>query len=478
MNRHPGRENQGEFRELLQRYHKLRQGAAGIYLEEEEFEQIIHHLLDEEKYPQGWEASHLGLQQHQFSASLTILKAEALCLLHQYTEAYEVTDQALALDAGLADIYVVRADAAMALGLTQEAKNSIDIIVQQFEGTEKIEALFELSEVFDDHEAFNEVFDCMKAILKYDPNQEEALYKICFWADYTGRSEDSIRLHKEILEENPFNELAWFNLGTAYQGVKLYEKAIDAYQYAVAINQKFDYAYRNLGDAYIRLKKYKEAIEALEKVLEFAVPEALIYEAIGHCYERLGKFPQARLNFKKASHINPDQAQLLLQIARTYMHEHRWARAIPYLESALRQVPMQPDANLALGRCYRALERYEEALPHFGNVLTIRPKNLQGWQALLGCLLDMKAYKEGSDCCIMGWNQTGGKPIFYCWQAIFQLASGSLKQAVEQIDRLAIAHPKLIKTLLEIYPDALKHPPILEVLNQHKLLRKRRNRKD
>lgn len=478
MYRQPGRNNQGEFRELLQRYHKLRQGVAGIYLEEDDFEQIIHHFLDEEKHQQGLDASEIGLQQHQFSASLLALKAEALCLLHLYNEAFAATDQAMALDAGLADLYVVRADAAMALGLAKEAKSCINTIVQQFEGTEKIEALFELSEVFDDHEAFDDVFDCMMAILKYDPNQEEALYKICFWTDFTGRSEDSIRLHKEILEENPFNELAWFNLGTAYQGVKLFEKAIDAYQYAVAINQKFDYAYRNLGDAYIRLKKYKEAIDALEKVLELAVPEALIYEAIGHCCERLGKYPQARLNFKKASHINPEDVQLLLQIARTYMHEYRWEKAVPYLESALRHAPMQPDANLALGRCFRAMQKYDEALPYFGNALTVRPKNLQAWQALLGCMLDMKAYKEGSDCCIMAWNQTGGKPIFYCWQAIFQLASGSLKQATEQIDRLAMAYPKLIKTLLQIYPDALKHPPILEVLNQHKLLRKRRNRKE
>jgi tetratricopeptide (TPR) repeat protein len=55
--------------------------------------------------------------------------------------------------------------------------------------------------------------------------------------------------------------------------LKLYEKSIDAYQYAVAIDEKFDYAYRNMGDAYLRLRKYKEAIEVLEKVLELTRPK-------------------------------------------------------------------------------------------------------------------------------------------------------------------------------------------------------------
>ena len=45
------------------------------------------------------------------------------------------------------------------------------------------------------------------------------------------------------------------------------KKAIDAYQYAITIDEKFDYAYRNTGDTYMRLRKYKDAIEALEKCL-------------------------------------------------------------------------------------------------------------------------------------------------------------------------------------------------------------------
>src|ERR1700743_2634992 len=120
-------------------------------------------------------------------------------------------------------------------------------------------------------------------ILNEEPNNEEALYKICFWTDFTGRNEEGIRLHQKIIDDFPFNELAWFNLAAAYQGLKLYEKAIDAYLYAVAIDDKFDYAYRNMGDAFIRLRKYRDAIESLEKVLELSRPEEWIIGGIGTC---------------------------------------------------------------------------------------------------------------------------------------------------------------------------------------------------
>ena len=68
--------------------------------------------------------------------------------------------------------------------------------------------------------------------------------------------------------------------------MKLYEKAVDAYKYALAIDEKFDYAYRNMGDAFIRLRKYKDAIESLERVLELSRPEDVIFEAMGYCWEK------------------------------------------------------------------------------------------------------------------------------------------------------------------------------------------------
>src|SRR5690606_14810503 len=113
-----------------------------------------------------------------------------------------------------------------------------------------------------------------------------ALHKISFWADFSEMHDESILLHQTIIDNDPFNSLAWFNLGTAFQGKKEYKKAIDAYEYCVAIDDKFEYAYRNMADAYMRLNWYEKAIESLEKNLELGKPEDIIFEAIGHCFEK------------------------------------------------------------------------------------------------------------------------------------------------------------------------------------------------
>ena len=171
------------------------------------------------------------------------------------------------LDSNDINLYILKTDAYLALDQQEKAVVLLQEALDHFEGRERIELLFELADVYDDYEEFDKIFDCLRWILEQDCENEEALYKICFWTDFTGRNEESIRLHQNIIEENPYSELAWFNLAAAYQGLKLYEKAVDAYKYAVAIDEKFDYAYRNMGDAFIRLRKYRDAIESLERVL-------------------------------------------------------------------------------------------------------------------------------------------------------------------------------------------------------------------
>ncbi|MEJ7673242.1 MAG: tetratricopeptide repeat protein [Chitinophagaceae bacterium] len=262
--------------------------------------------------------------------------------------------------------------------------------------------LFELADVYDDYEEFDKVFNCLKLILEQDQTNEEALYKICFWTDYTGRNEEGIRLHQQIIDEHPFTELAWFNLGAAYQGVKLYEKAIDAYQYAIAIDEKFDYAYRNMGDAYLRMRKYKEAIEVLVKVLELSRPEDVIYEALGHCYDKLKNYAQARFHYRKASHLTPEDSHLHYKIACTYMNEKQWESAVKNLENAMRIQRSRPDYSFALAQCYVQLNKIKDAIIYFSNFIKARPKNIKGWKELTKCLYDAGFYEEalsaGAEC--------------------------------------------------------------------------------
>lgn len=461
------------IKELLKQYENLRNGKPSIFLEEEAFEKIIDYFDDLEEFSKALEAAEMSIDYFPYSASLLLRKADVLLSSRKYEEALHILDKVELLDATDVNLYILKTDVYLALDQQEKAVEILQQAVGQFEGEEKIELLFELADVYDDYEEFEKVFDCLLLILQEEPTNEEALYKICFWTDFTGRNEESIRLHLAIIEDHPFNELAWFNLAAAYQGLKLYEKAIDAYQYALAIDEKFDYAYRNMGDAYIRLRKYKEAIEALEKVMELSKPEEVIYEAIGHCYDRLKNFAQARFHYRKASHLNAENSKLFYKIACTYFNEDQWASAAKQLETALKMSRLQTEYNLLMGECKLQMGQLKEAVIYFSTVVRVKPKSKAGWEALIRCLYQAKYFTEAHEQTVAALHHTANKPLFIYYLSAVLLALGKTKEALFQLERAVLAAPRLLNKFVALNPSVLQNMQVVEVIARNKRSRRK-----
>jgi len=468
MSKNPYHDEHEDIRELLRQYENLKAGRSHSFLYEESFERIVDHFDDLDDLPGALEAVEVGMELYPFSSALMVKKADLLIASRRYTEALSLLDQAGILDSTDIDIYILKTDAYLALDRQDKAVELLEAAIHQFGGEERVNLLFELADVYDDYEEFDKLFDCLKLILEHDPNNEEALYKICFWTDFTGRNEESIRLHMAIIDEFPYNELAWFNLAAAYQGIKLYEKSIDAYRYALAINEKFDYAYRNMADAFIRLRKYKDAIEALEKVVELARPEDVIYEAIGHCYDKLRNYAQARFYYRKASHLNREDAKILYKVACTYMNEENWTQAVRYLTRALQISGTQPDFNLAMGDCYLRMGRMKEAIHHFTAVVQYRPRNLSGWEALVRCLYAARLFDEALLQIGVAELKTGTKPIFGYYRAAICFAMGRQKEALLQLQQAIHQSPRLLKKFIELNPSILQDQSVVDVIARSK----------
>jgi len=468
MQEYPYREDREELDELLKKYDNLRNGRSNSFLEEDAFEKIIDYFDDKDDLAKALEVAETGLEYFPYSSQLLIKKADLLLATRRYTEALTILEQAELFDSADINLYILKTEAFLALDQQEKAVQLLEEALLLFDGEERVDLLFELADVYDDYEEFDKVFDCLKLILEMEPTNEEALYKICFWTDFTGRNEESIKLHLKIIEDFPYNELAWFNLAAAYQGLKLYEKAIDAYQYAVVIDEKFDYAYRNMGDAYIRLRKYKEAIESLEKVLELTRPEEVIFEAIGHCYHRLGKFAQARFHYRKASHMNPDDSKIYYKIALTYINEEQWEPAVKQLENAMRISRNVPEYNLAIGECSMQLGKFKEAIHFFSLVVRSRPKNVTGWESLIRCLFKAEYFEEAIEQSLSALKATEQKPIFFFYYSASLFAAGKSKEAILQLENGMEKAPKQLKKFIELNPSILQNNQVVDLLARYK----------
>ena len=90
---------------------------------------------------------------------------------------------------------------------------------------------------------------------------------------------------KKFIDHHPYNHIAWHYLGIVYQKKEDYLNAIEAYDYALLINEKHTLSYLQKAECFSSQGHYKKAIHTYKESLQFEEACALTYYNIGECYE-------------------------------------------------------------------------------------------------------------------------------------------------------------------------------------------------
>ncbi|MBL7704926.1 MAG: tetratricopeptide repeat protein [Taibaiella sp.] len=462
----------GSIEELLAQYESLKNGHAERFWNEQEFELVIDYFYQNGQESEALIACELALVHHPFSSEFFMLKAELLFQAQKYRQAIAVLDELDAKDQLIIDAVVLRSDILVAQLKYDQAAAYLVEMSKLFSGKEQIDIMLELAEVYDECEQLDAVFDTLKGILEIDPNCEEALHKICYWADFAEKQEESIVLHQNIIDAHPYSALAWFNLGSAYQGLKLYEKAIDAYEFCVAIDEKFEIAYRNMAEAYIRLKWYDKAIESLEKNLELGKPEDVIFEAIGHCFEKKKNLPKARHYYLEATRLNPTDDAIYYKIGQTYVQEHNWDKALKQFAKAYELNKENVNYCLALGDCLLQLNDGPEALACYISAIKIRPNYKKSWLSLIKALYLFGYYDEAATQVKESANFFEPSADFIYYEALILFAKGKSKEAMLKLEDAIEEAPRKIKIIEELQPELLQRNAVIDLISKYKKTKK------
>lgn len=461
-------EEWGSLDELLLQYEKVKKGEATGMMAEEEFERVIEYFFQNSNEEQALLACDIARTYYPFSSSVLLLRAEILTQAQKYGQALKALDEMEQYDNNNLDSVLLHSDIYLAQFKYDQAAALLETRSNEFEGKDKIEILLELSDVYDECEEFDAVFDTLKRVIKIDRRNEEALQKICFWAEFTDRLEESVKLHTLLTEEDPYNALAWFNLGAAYQGLKLYEKAIDAYEFCVAIDEKFEFAYRNMADAYMRLKWYEKALEVLEKHLEIAKAEDIIFEAMGYCWEKKKNFSRARHFYRQASQLSPQDDSIFYKIGETYSREQQWEKAVKAYSVALHLNKENASYCLAIGNCLMEMDVKNEALVCYLNAVRLKPGNKTTWVALIRGLYIAGFYEEALTQIEVAREHCGDKPDFRYFQSALLIELGKSKEGMLHLEKALKLAPSKVKIFTQLNPEYLRRAAVAELIAKYK----------
>ncbi|MES2479410.1 MAG: tetratricopeptide repeat protein [Bacteroidota bacterium] len=461
-------EERNPIEELIERFEHIKNGTGSGMLDEEDYERVVEYYFQNNNDTDALLACDIGCTYYPFSSSILLLKAEILTQTQKYGQALKTLDELEKYDQANLGAVLLRADVLLSQAKYEQAATYLLRSSEQFEDKEKIEILLELADVYDECEDYEDVYKTLKKVLALDTRNEEALQKVSFWAEFTNQLEDSVQLHQQLTEVDPYSTLAWFNLGAAYQGLKQYEKAIDAYEYCVAIDEKFEFAYRNLADAFMRLKKYDNALEVLQKHLEIGKPEDVIFEAMGYCWEKQKNYSLARHFYRQASKLSPEDDVIFYKIGETYAREHDWEKAVKSYSVALNIDKENATYCLAIGNCLMEMNSTNEALLCFLNAVRIKPSVKTTWLALIRGLFFAQHYDEALTQIDVARGNCGDKADFDYLQAAVLFEKGKTKEALIQLENGLTESVSKVKIFTQLNPDYIKRSAVSELIAKYK----------
>jgi len=304
-----------------------------LFFDSEEFENIIHHYLNQGKVALAKKAIKLGLEQHPTSVNLRLFKVEVYIFENELSKADKLLNELHNLEPQNEEIYIQKANI---FSKQDNHAKAVDVLISALEFAEDTTDLYSLigmEYLFLDK--FEEAKQNFMKCLEQDLEDYSALYNMIYCFDFLDQNEEAIEYLNEYLNTNPYCEVAWHQLGKQYYTIKDYTKALAAYDFAIISDDTFVGAYLEKGKVLEKLKRHEEAIESYTLTLQLEDPTSFALLRIAQCYEKLGKDDLAVQYFYKTVHEDPLLDKGWIAITKFYNKKKNYNKALYYINKAI-----------------------------------------------------------------------------------------------------------------------------------------------
>ena len=187
------------------------------------------------------------------------------------------------------------------------------------------------------------------------------LWGFAIWFYKKKDYKDCLKFLDVFIEKEQNLAEAYSNRGIAYAKLNKYERAIEDFSKAIALNPDDAEAYYNRGIAYAKLNKHERAIEDYGKAIALNPNYAEAYNNRGVAYAKLNKYERAIEDYDETIKLNPNYAAAYNNRGAAYAESNQHERAIKDYDRAIELNSNYAEAYANRGIAYSEIQRYEES---------------------------------------------------------------------------------------------------------------------
>ncbi len=368
-----------------------------LFFDSNEFENIIHHYLENGKIALAKKAIKLGLEQHPSSVNLKLFLTEIYVLEDKFDLADNLLDKLYEVEPTNEEIYIQKANV---LSKQDEHQKAVDVLKSALKINESPESEADIFSLIGMEYLFLDQFDNARTYftkcLETDLDDYSALYNIIYCYDFMDKNDEAIQFLNHYLDRKPYCEVAWHQLGKQYFTEKDYKKALAAFDFAIISDDTFVGAYFEKGKVLEKQKQYELAIENYKITLALEEPTSFALLRIGHCYEKLGQDDLAVNYFYKTVHEDPLLDKGWIAITKFYYKKRNYLKALYYTNKATNI----DSENIVYWKLYALINHrlnfLEEAEYGYKKTLELGNYELETWLSRSDILIELGEYEAAT----------------------------------------------------------------------------------
>jgi len=439
---------------LIQRFLELSQNQEYCAFTKDELISLVDYYEYENLTENALEVIEYGIKFFKNSPSFKIRKTRIFLYHYHFQLAMEVLDKKQSKSLSPSQRKMLELEILIVKKEFDEAIVLVEQLKRDYSRTRKIlsNVFYLESSIYERLNIFDRSFECLSEALWINYTHKEALGKIWMITELSKNWNESVLLHEALLKKEHYSALTWFNLGHAYYGSNEYDKAIEAFNWCITIDEDSETAYVDLAEVLEIQGQYLEAANFLNFALsKFTTVEVDIYFRCGECYVRAEKYDEAIKVLKKGLEVF-DDPDLWFWLGEAYRMQNKFHKVIEFYNNALAISDFRDDIHKSLGVSYFYLGEYEKAEEHLEKAIEFAPHDPSYRTVLASIQLNINELERVEEILLDAVEEIPCVSLQYQLAAILIL-NGKRKNGIKTLEEALKEEPSLIEEFFNFAPE-------------------------
>ena len=369
----------------LTKFEQMLKTNQVLFFDAIEFENIIHHYIDFAQFSLANKALEMGMEQHPKNIELMLLKSEILLFDGEHNEAENLLAEIEKLSPEHEEIFLQRANIS---SKKKDHPKAIHLLERALEVTEEPIEIWNLMGMeylfLEDYLKAKEYFN---KCVKENAMDYQSLYNLLYCHEQLEENVEAINMLNDLLEVNPYSEVAWHQLGKLYVKINKLEEALSAFEFAIISDECFTGAYIEKGKLLEKMGRINQAIDNYEFSLNFNDPNAFVNHRIGLCHLKLGNDKLALQYFKESIKLEPNHEKSWLALVDYFIGKKELNKAQYYLRKSLQSNADSLDLWKKSAQVHFQIGFYEETAVGCKTAIDLGDEDPNSWTLWMDSLM-------------------------------------------------------------------------------------------